>query len=203
MILLIFDFDGTIVDSKTVYYHAIEKHLKKAGFSKGEIDAAIDKGLSIKETLKKLGLSNIINWWTKRKILADVLIKVREIKKCRDVNSIRSLKAKKILISNSFDEFIIPILKHLKIRDEFSEIYGADEFNNKQKFIQEYIKKNKLNKKEIYYIGDRVADVKLARNLGIGSIAISNKCSWDSRSSVLKQKPDFMLFDLRDIKDII
>lgn len=203
MSLLIFDFDGTIVDSKSVFYTAIENHLIGLGFSKNKIENTIDIGLSIGETLKKLGLSRFFAWLERREIMKDVLKKVQEIKKCRDVNSIRSIKARKILVSNSLDEFILPVLKHLKIKNEFSEIYGADDFSDKGKFIKNYIQKRNINAEECYYIGDRVADIRLARKLGIKSVIISGKCSWDSRKQLLREKPDFLLFDLKDLKDIL
>ncbi|MBI5476027.1 MAG: HAD hydrolase-like protein [Ignavibacteriales bacterium] len=45
--LLIFDFDGTIVDSKFVYYQAMNRHLSSF-FSKKEVDKAIDMGMTHK-----------------------------------------------------------------------------------------------------------------------------------------------------------
>jgi len=200
--LLIFDFDGTIVNSKAVYYSAIEKHLAHLGLNKDEADKTIDIGLSINETLKKIGVSALLRWWEKREIMKNVLEGVNKVKKCKDAEHIKNLPGKKILVSNSLDEFIIPVLKHLRIKGEFSEIYGADDFDNKAEFISEYIKNN-INKKGVYYIGDRVADVKLARKVGIKSIIISNKCSWSPRKEILKEKPDFIIFDLDSIKNII
>ena len=201
--ILIFDFDGTIVDSKKAYYHAIEKLLGKLGLEKKLADKTIDKGLSLMGTFKSMGFSRIKSWFLKRKVMKEVLQKVNEVKKCRDVESIRKLKCKKILVSNSLSEFIFPVLRHLRIEDEFDEIYGADVFEDKETFIQNYIKRNSINKKECYYIGDRVKDVIIARNLGIKSIIISNKCSWNSRKEILKEKPDFVLFDLIDIKEVM
>jgi len=201
--LLIFDFDGTIVDSKKAYYHAIERYLKKLGLKKINADKAIDEGLSLMGTFKHLGFSRIRSWFLKRKVMKEVMRQANEVKKCKDVNSIKKLKAKKILVSNSLSEFIFPVLRHLRIEDDFDEIYGAEVFENKESFIRDYLKRNNIKKKDCYYIGDRVKDVMLARNLGIKSITISNKCSWDSRQDVLKEKPDFMLFDLKDIKDIL
>lgn len=203
MKLLIFDFDGTIVDSKSVYYNALEKYLEEIGFKKKEADESIDIGLSISETLKKLGVSRILRWWTKRKIMGDVLNKVNSVKKCRDVEHLKKLPYEKILISNSLLEFIIPVLNHLKIRREFDEIYGADDFKNKEEFIKKYLKERKINPQDCFYIGDRVADVKLAKKIKCKSIIISNNCSWNSRKEVLKANPDFILFDLKDLKEII
>jgi len=170
--LLIFDFDGTIVDSKKVYYHAIESYLAELGLSKKESDEAIDVGLSINATLAKLGFGFVTRFFTKRKIMKKVLSHVNEIKKVKDAEHIKRLKAKKILVSNSLKEFILPVLKHLRIKDEFQEIYGADDFPDKADFIKDYIKKRGFSKEEIYYIGDRVADVKLARKIGIKSVII-------------------------------
>lgn len=201
--LLIFDFDGTIVDSKKVYYNALEKHLRRLGFGKDKADKIIDMGLNINETLKKIGISPFMRWWEKRAIEKQVEREVNEVKKCEDVKDIKKIKAKKILISNSLSEFIFPVLRHLKIEDEFDEIYGTEAFDNKEEFISSYIKRNRINKKQCYYIGDRKADVRLARNLGIFSVAISTKCSWNSRKEVLDEKPDFMIFDLKDLGEVV
>lgn len=200
---MIFDFDGTIVDSKAVYYHAVEKNLGSYGFKDKEIERVIDLGESISEILGKFGFSWIKRLLIKRRIMKDVMKHANEIKKCRDADSLRKIKACKILISNSLKEFIIPVLKHLKIKDEFDEIYGADDFNNKAEFIKNYIKSRKINCKDCYYIGDRVADVKVAREVKCKSVIVSNKCSWDSKKEIMKEKPDFVIFDLADLREVL
>ena len=83
---------------------------------------------------------------------------LNKVKKCRDVDSIRNLKIRKILVTNSLKEFAIPILKHLKISDEFDEVYGADDFDDKKKFISSYLRKNKIKP------GPRRLNVRFVRN---------------------------------------
>ena len=201
--LLIFDFDGTIVNSKAVYYNVMNKYLSDYGFNRKEIDEAIDVGLSVAETLKKLGFSPVFRWFLKKKIMRDVLLKVNEIKKCKDVDLIRGVKARKILISNSYSEFVISVLKHLKLRNEFDEIYGGENFKDKTEFIKKYLKKNMIGKKDVYYVGDRVSDVLVARKVGCKSIIVAGKCAWDSRKEILKEKPDFVVDDIKNIKKIM
>jgi len=44
------------------------------------------------------------------------------VKKCKEVNSIKNLTENKILISNSLKEFILPIIKHFKLKKHFKGI---------------------------------------------------------------------------------
>jgi phosphoglycolate phosphatase-like HAD superfamily hydrolase len=202
MKLLIFDFDGTIVDSKAVWYKVLEKHLGNLGLSKKEIDDVIDLGYNVSENLEELGLTKIENA-VKMRIINDVSRQAGSVKKCKDVDSIKNIKARKILISNSFSEFILPILERLKLKSCFQEIYGADSFDDKEEFVKKYLKIRKISKKEVYYIGDRKADVILARKVGCKRIVISGKCAWDSRKEVLGANPDYILDDIKDLKKII
>lgn len=201
--ILIFDFDGTIADTRAVYYEAMKDELRIFGYKENDIDKAIDIGLSLRKTLKKLGLSFIVSYFLHKKILKRIKKYIDEVKKCKDADAIKNIKGNKILITNSLKEFAIPILKHLRLRKNFSEIYGADEFDDKEEFIKSYLRKNKIDKKECYYIGDRAADAKLARDVGCKSIIVTGKCAWDSRKEIMEAKPDFIVDDIRDVGEII
>lgn len=201
--LLIFDFDGTIADTKAVYYRVIYNAVKKFGYSYQDVDKVVDLGLSLKNVLRKLGLSSLSLWFLHKKIIKNVKKQASEVKKCKDVDAIREIKANKILLTNSLKEFVMPILKHFKLRSCFKEVYGAEDFTNKTEFIKDYLKKNKLKRENCYYIGDRASDVKIAKKSGCKSVIISGKCSWDSRKEILKEKPDFVMDDMKELKKII
>ena len=201
--LVIFDFDGTIVDSKSAYYNSITKHVKPLGFSKERISEVIDLGLNLAETLRKFIPSTIYRWWVKRNIMADVLKEVDKIKKCHNVNHIKDIHTKKIVVSNSLSEFVIPILKHLKLKALFREVYCADNFNDKTEFISSYLKAHEINKGECLYVGDRVSDVNLAKKIGCSSVIVIGKCSWNSKKEIIQAEPDFVINDLADLNDII
>lgn len=201
--LLIFDFDGTIADTKSLYYRAISEELRKYGFSADKVDKAIDLGMSLRKTLKNMGFGFVYSYFVKRGIMKKMRKYILEVRKCKDVDSIKKLKERKIVVTNSLKEFAVPVLKHLNLDKEFSEIYGADDFTDKAEFISEYFKENKINKNNCYYIGDRMADVRLARKVGCISVIISGKCAWDSRKEILKENPDFLLDDINEISEII
>lgn len=200
---MIFDFDGTIVNSKAIYYNNIHKHMLSFGFSKKEVDEIIDLGLNLTETLDKFFHSKIRVWWLKRKIMKDVLKEARHVHRCKDIGSIKNIHARKILVSNSLSDFIFPILKHLGIRNLFNEIYYAEEFDDKADFIRKYLLRNKIIRSNCYYVGDRVADVEVAEKAGCKSVIISGKCSWDSRRELLEAEPDFIIEDMKDLREIV
>ncbi|MDP3026589.1 MAG: HAD hydrolase-like protein [Nanoarchaeota archaeon] len=200
--ILIFDFDGTIADTKSIYYKATYDAVKKFGYSYKEVDDVIDLGINLKSVLRKLGLSFITTLFLHKKIMSNIHKYADEVKKCKDVDSIKDIKEDKILITNSLKEFVIPILKHFNLNC-FKEIYGAEDFGDKSKFIKEYLNKNRIKGKDCYYIGDRASDAKIAKKAGCNSIIISGKCAWDSRDEILKAKPDFIIGDIKDLNKII
>lgn len=201
--VLIFDFDGTIADTKSLYYRAIYNEVKIFGYKYKDVDKVVDLGLSLKNVLKKLGIPFLTSWFLHKKIMRNIEKYINEVKKCKDVDSIKGIKTDKILVSNSLKEFIMPILKHLKLEKEFKEIYGAEDFTDKAEFIKNYLEENKIRKRDCYYIGDRAVDVKIARKAGCKSVIVSGKCAWDSRKEILKEKPDFIIDDLKDLKKIV
>jgi phosphoglycolate phosphatase-like HAD superfamily hydrolase len=201
--LVIFDFDGTIVDTKAIYYNSIHNHLVSFGLSRKKIDEAIDLGLNLGETLKRLVPSFFYKWWIRRKIMKDVLKEASRVKKCHDAGHINDVKIKKILVSNSLSDFVMPVVKHLKLGRYFSGIYCADKFNNKADFIKLYLKLHGIRPNETFYVGDRVADVELAKKINIHSIIIRGRCAWNSQKELIKAKPEFIVPDLRDVKRIV
>ncbi|MDD5191604.1 MAG: HAD hydrolase-like protein [Candidatus Nanoarchaeia archaeon] len=199
--LLIFDFDGTIADTKSIYYKSIYDVVKRFGYSYKDIDRIIDLGMSLRKVLKKLGFSFLTSWFLHKEIMNNVEKYVNEVKKCKDVDSINGIRTKKILVTNSLKEFVTPILRHLKINC-FNEIYGAEDFADKAEFIKEYLKKRKLSRRNCYYVGDRASDVITAGMSGCKSIIVSGKCAWDSKKEISKANPDFIVSDIKDIRKI-
>ena len=201
--LLIFDFDGTIVDSKALYYDAIYKNVKRFGYTYEDVDRVIDLGANLRKTLRKLGLNFFVTAYMKRKVMKDVVKNLKNVKECRDVESIKKLGEEKILVTNSLKSAVLPLLLHFKLEGEFREVYGFEDFVDKGKFLKKYIFDKKINPRECYYIGDRATDVKVARKAGCNSVIITGKCAWDSKQEILEQQPDFIIHSIKDLKELI
>jgi len=202
--ILIFDFDGTIVDTKALYYDAIYETIRKFGFKYKDVDKAIDMGETLRKMLKKIGFGFVSSLMLERRVMKHIKGKLKDVGKCKDVSVISKIKHDKIIVSNSSKYAIMPIVKHLELKKDFLGFYGAEDFDiDKASFITEYLKKGGIKKKECVYIGDRVADVGVASKVGCVSVIISGKCSWDSKKELINSRPDFLLGDLKDLVGIL
>jgi len=200
--IIFFDFDGTIANTKNIYYNAIINNLKEKGFSEKEVLRIINLGLNLKSSLDRIGLSFFSKWVLNKKIIKDLRSNFKDIDKCKGLTKIKEIK-NKILVSNSKKSLIIPILINLKIKNYFMEIYGSEDFSEKGKFLIEYIKHKKVLPQECCYVGDRAADVRVAKDIKCKSIIISNKCSWNSKKEIKSERPDFIIKDLSEVRKII
>ncbi len=199
--LLIFDFDGTIADTKKMYYKIITKYLKENGYKLKRRQFKEFFGMKLSVILKHLKISK--NTMKIKKQIKDGVFKnLNKIKVSRDVKYIKELKNKYqvIVISNTFSGYINKVLRHNKIKNLFSEVYGGENFHYKGDFLKKLIRKKKLEPKQVVYIGDMALDVKAARTTKCHSIIIKHKISWDSAEKIQSTRPDLIIKNFKELK---
>ena len=76
-----------------------------------------------------------------------------------------------ILTSNSEENVQKFLTKHQL--NYFTEIYSNSSLFGKNRSINSYIKRHKLNPKNVLYIGDEVRDMEGAKKSGVISLAVS------------------------------
>ena len=191
----IFDFDGTIVDtfdSTINILHSISKytsHNITKEFIKKEI-----RTKHIKEIINDFNINSV------QMLL--IMWKIRsELKKEReDINSITSMKEvlielhKKgyhlILVTSNIESTVSHFLDKENIC-VFSEIYYKSGLFNKNKIINKIIKKNNLDKKEVYYVGDEIRDILCAKKSNINSISVT--WGFNSKELLKEENPDYII----------
>jgi phosphoglycolate phosphatase-like HAD superfamily hydrolase len=200
--LIIFDFDGTIADTKELYYNSIRKYLKKEGvnISKERFHKEL-LGIRLKEIIKRVGIKKHARK-IKNHVHRDVFDNLNRIKLITGIKDIKEIKVKKIIVSNTITKHIVHVLNKNKIKF-FNGIYGSDNFLKKSIFIKKYLKEKNIKKNEAVYIGDTIKDIEVARNAGIKIISISQDISWNSRKELLKNNPDYIISDFKELEDII
>jgi len=202
--LLVFDFDGTLVDTKNVIYDLVEQSIQKFNYNVERVVLQQELGNKpLQEFLPLLGI--------KKKDVARIIddsnieqIKnVSQIRGTKSLNCLGKIHKKKIIISNNISEFIKDILHSLNITF-FEEIYGIDDLKkDKAQKIKQIMKSDKLKPSEIIYLGDKEIDIHVARKVGCYSVILSNEFSWGDKKAILKSKPDFIITSLTQVKDIV
>ena len=117
--LVAFDFDGTLVDSKTV----IKKEVEKNGFT---LPDKFEERMGIKrlvEDLKSMGLREpeII----RKNINDNILKNIDNVKPAPGLKELSEIKEKKIILSNNLEKTIRGFLKRHRVK-LFEEVYGAE-----------------------------------------------------------------------------
>ncbi|MBI2047291.1 HAD family hydrolase [Candidatus Pacearchaeota archaeon] len=206
--LIMLDFDGTIVDTKKLYYSSILRELKKAGHHSGQAEKRLiaNLGMRLPELLKRIGVKNkkkveII----KGKINNYVIKNSENIKRCSHVDAIKNLKKDfhVVVISNSVRSFIRKIARRLRIESYFSRIIGGESFVDKAKMFKSLFMEYRIKPHDAVYVGDRAYDAIVARKAGCKSIIIANTCSWNSLPDIMKAKPDYVAGSLKGLKKVL
>ncbi len=204
---ILFDFDGTISDTRNIAFDSISDTLKKEGFKFDNKKLRKLMGAKSKEIFEGLGLEKKYIKKFRKELFIIMKRRVREggISLCAPVRPLRELskKYKMVVISNGRDDFIRLSVKTLKLDGIFDKVYGSNSFKTKDKMIRKVARKYKLKHHEIMYVGDRFSDIDYAREAGCYAVAIHNKCAWSTKAEIMKEKPDFIIKDFEDLKRIV
>ena len=198
--LLIFDFDGTIADTRNIYINSIYLFVRKLNynFTKVQIENAL--GPKLRESLQNLGIKNEMHIKKIRdKVHEFIIKKAGKVKICADVKeSLRKIKESNIktaLVTNSIGHFIDIILKKNGIKKYFNKILCAEDFTIKETAFKSLFRQFKVKPKETVYIADRILDVKIAKKVGCNYIIVL-ACSWDKKKF---RNQSFLIDNMHDI----
>ena len=198
----IFDWDGTLVDSKKAYYLLFQEVLKqnKIEFKKRKLwkelngqraESVFFKILNKKEKRK---IKKLCEELREKEIKEGIKI-VKPIKNANEVVRALRKKFKVFLITNSDKKFILSLLK--KFEFKFDKIFAKEDFKDKSEAIKKIARLLGIKTKEIIYVGDTVLDVKVARKAKCKVAIIPN---WSPRYLVKKEKPDYLLNSIKELK---
>lgn len=105
-----------------------------------------------------------------------------------------------ILTSNSRQN-VTTWLTHHKLRDLFDFIHVESSFFGKKRTLKRILQRYKINKHEAFYIGDETRDIEAAKRCGISSIAVS--WGFNSEAVLLSHAPDFIAREPEELLQIM
>jgi phosphoglycolate phosphatase len=200
--LVIFDFDGTLADTRKLIVEILRKHFATFNIS---FTTNLLKTLGnspLRDYLSIAGIKKDLVNSVAKAIENDFVNEYERINLAKNFYSVKEIYCRKVIVSNNVTEFIERILEKIEV-NFFDGVYGADHFTDKIHAIRNLCKKYKLSPKEIIYVGDKDEDVLVAREIGCYSVIVCNKIAWSSKEEVEKMKPDFMIKDLSGLHRVI
>jgi phosphoglycolate phosphatase len=195
MKLLLFDFDGVLVDSIDVYEKTVTDCLKQIGQpltrGRGEFLELFEGNFY--ESLKQRG----VNMDKFVAASVDILSKVNytDMKPFDAIRPVLRELAKNhpmIVISSNDTPTIAEALRLYDFEGIFQEILGSDFMLSKKDKILYAAKKYNATISDIYYIGDTTGDMKEGRQADITTVGVT--WGWHSKELMATSQPDY-LFD--------
>jgi phosphoglycolate phosphatase len=195
MKLLLFDFDGVLVDSIDVYEKTVTDCLKQIGqpLTRGREEFLELFEGNFYESLKQQG----VNMDKFVAASVDILSKVNytDMKPFDAIRPVLRELAKNhpmIVISSNDTPTIAETLRLYDFEGIFQEILGSDFMLSKKDKILYAAKKYNATISDIYYIGDTTGDMKEGRQAGITTVGVT--WGWHSKELMATSQPDY-LFD--------
>ncbi len=203
MSVIIFDFDGTIADSRDYVINYIAKEANRLPLSLQEKHDLY--GLSIIGIARRLDYP----WWR----LPSLFLKGREkmgrsmghVKPfdgiCEVIKKLHSEGHELFIVSSNSLRNIRSFLKHNHLREQIVEVYGGIEIFGKAPIIRELLNDHSISLNDAMSIGDEKRDLEAAKSVGIRTIAVS--WGFASMDDLIDTQPDAVANSPKELLQII
>jgi haloacid dehalogenase superfamily, subfamily IA, variant 1 with third motif having Dx(3-4)D or Dx(3-4)E len=200
MKLLLFDFDGVLVDSLDVYERTVTDCLQQIGhpltrgreeflelFDGNFYESLVAKGVDLgKFMAASVDILSKVNYAEMKPF--DAMRPVfHELKKNHPL----------IVISSNDTPTIQEALRLYDFNGIFQEILGSDFMFSKKEKILYAAKKYNATLHDIYYIGDTTGDIKEGRQAGIKTVGVT--WGWHSKEKMASSNPDYLFDDPQEL----
>ncbi len=207
---MVFDFDGTLFDTKKDIAASVNYALKSVGrepLSEDVIWRATGGGSEVlvrriaekaTESQREEILRKTLEYYSKH--FADFVKPVDSV--CAFLK--KFAHKKKVILSNKNKELIDKILKKYDIDRCFIGVFGGDSFEKKKPDpapLLEVIDIFGVKMEETIYIGDSMNDILTAKGAGLRCFIIPSGVS--SVEEIEKAKPDKIFYDYTEIENFI
>ena len=207
--LIIYDLDGTLIDSRLDIANAVNWTLQELGVGPlpiERISSFVGNGVQnlIRRSLQEIkaeplpSLERPIKLFRRRygehllehTRLYPAVRKVLEFYKDR----------KQAVITNKPEEFSLQILRELGVDSYFFKVIGGDKgFPRKPapEPVHEILRLAAVSQDQAVFVGDSATDVETGRNAGVKTIAVTY--GFGQREEIAKAEPDLILNDLEEL----
>jgi phosphoglycolate phosphatase-like HAD superfamily hydrolase len=196
---IVFDFDGTLVDTKVAYCQAMASAFaeKDIEISPEEVSEFLFPNITgtIAEILTAMGrfqrdlLAELVQetidtlsaaWFGNVKLVDGIMDLLDELK---------SNGSELYLVSNSHSSFVLPALTEFQLGEYFNNVVTLDTgYNDKSESLRYVAHNAGCMVGELVYVADTMMDAQIADEMGLPLIVLMTESSWDyERKDELKE----------------
>ena len=208
--VMIFDLDGTLIDSRIDLANSVNYVLKDAGLKElpeDKIFSYIGNGSKslIEKSLGRSGKDKFTQVYnTFQSYYSDHLLDNTTL--YEDVEETLSYFSDKSLyiLSNKHQEFCQKILDGFNLSSAFKGIYGGDSFDKMKPEplgVKKIRKEEGVLQEECILIGDSPQDINAGKNAGIKMAAVTY--GYHSENRLMKDNPDLLIDSLSALRNYI
>jgi phosphoglycolate phosphatase len=192
--LLLFDFDGVLVDSLELYERVVRQCLEEIGnpivknlddflalFHDNFYQGIVNKGIDLQaymEAMKGIYPSIDISLIKPNREMASVLLELAEWHRL-------------MLISSNHEKVIRVLLNEMNVGECFEAVLGSEAVLSKTEKIAFAQVQCGVAKEQIFYIGDTTGDIREAHRAGVKAIAVT--WGWHDRQVLETVCPDYLI----------
>lgn len=192
---LIFDFDGTLADTLAFTINsALEINRKLKLLDSEKVNVEKFRSTDSKAFFKDLEISNFKLFWFLLKYQMRLSKEIDNIKTFENLPLVLSeLKDSSVKIGIVTSNSKKNVRKFLLNNDleYFDFIYTSINYFQKGKLLKKTIKKHKLDKSKVIYVGDEIRDIKAAKEAGVKVASVTWGYNFESLLST--HNPDFII----------
>ncbi|KHF41674.1 HAD-IA family hydrolase [Halalkalibacter okhensis] len=202
---ILFDFDGTLADSRIVFISAWNAFANKHQYRKikpEELHAL--RRLSILERAKHLNfpilktpliISDFYRYYRKYAKEITLYPRINEV-----LEMFEREGHKMAILSSNSEDVIKEVLRRNQVKN-ISRIWSSNVIFGKDQLIRKFLKEHRLSSSEVIYVGDEQRDIIACKSAGIKVIWVS--WGYDAKELVQDQKPDYFVDTPEELQEVI
>jgi len=203
---LLFDFDGTLVDSRALIVRLYNDMAAEHGFRAIQAsDLHLLRTLSLRERIAHLRvpLTQIPRLAVTAKMrYQDNVGRLHTVPGMREtLERLLELGGRLSIVSSNSAATIRAFLKVRRMEGLFSEVISVKPMLGKQHAIGKYVKRHGLRVAQVAYVGDELRDIEACRKLGMPVVAVT--WGYDDVRLLRSGAPDYLVDSPQELLRIL
>lgn len=204
--VLIFDFDGTLADSRQTLVEIANNLALEFGFDRVTEDEMLRlSNLSSRDIFYESPIPHYKIPFLLRRVKKELNQKISSLEPFEGIQeALNNLKKKGYrlgIVTSNLKENVVDFLNNNSLEKYFDFVYSASTLFGKHKILKKIIKKHDLCIEKIIYVGDETRDIEAAKQTKIKVIAVT--WGFNSASVLAEYKPDFLIHKPQELTEIL